>query len=127
MTANMKENLSHVLRVLGVGTATGLAFSLLIALIGWLSGWRTIVEFSDGLFLAGSAVIIFGLLSLWGGFTSRGSFALTYAQTASDLSLGERAKQLAIDVLRGYNVVATMTVIGGVMILLSILLYQIFG
>jgi hypothetical protein len=123
----MKENLTHILRVLLAGVVTGLALSLLIALSGLIFGWRSSVEFSNGLFLAGSAAIIFGLLSLWGGFTSRGNFALTDIQTDGDMSIGERAKWLAIEVLRGYNVVGTMTVVGAVMIGISIISYQIFG
>jgi hypothetical protein len=43
------------------------------------------------------------------------------------MSIGERAKWLAIEVLRGYNVVGTMTVVGAVMIGISIISYQIFG
>ncbi|MFZ5880310.1 MAG: hypothetical protein ACOY0R_13140 [Chloroflexota bacterium] len=123
----MKENIASAIRILLASLSTGLAFCLLVAGIGWVSGWRTSTEFSNGFFLAGSAVIIFGLLALWGGFTSRGDFALTYTQTASDMPLGERAKWMATEVLRGYNVVVTTALIGLVMIGMSILTYKIFG
>jgi len=123
----MKDSLLHILRVIAVGFVAGLVFGVVVGLFGWVSGWRSALEFSNGLFVAGSAIIIFGLLSAWGGFTSRGSFALTYTQTASDMSLAERAKWTAVEVMRGYNVVGTGTVVGLVLIALSILAYTLFG
>ena len=123
----MKAALLHILRVIAAGLAAGLAFGLVVGLFGWVSGWRSALEFSNGLFVAGSAIIIFGMLSAWGGFTSRGNFALTYTQTASDMSLAERAKWTAIEVMRGYNVVGTATVMGLALIALSVLTYTLFG
>lgn len=123
----MKAALLHILRVIAAGLAAGSAFGLVVGLFGWVSGWRSALEFSNGLFVAGSAIIIFGMLSAWGGFTSRGSFALTYTQTASDMSLAERAKWTAIEVMRGYNVVGTATVMGLALIALSVLTYTLFG
>ena len=123
----MKAALLHILRVVAAGLAAGSAFGLVVGLFGWVSGWRSALEFSNGLFVAGSAIIIFGMLSAWGGFTSRGSFALTYTQTASDMSLAERAKWTAIEVMRGYNVVGTATVMGLALIALSVLTYTLFG
>ena len=123
----MKAALLHILRVIAAGLAAGSAFGLVVGLFGWVSGWRSALEFSNGLFVAGSAIIIFGMLSAWGGFTSRGNFALTYTQTASDMSLAERAKWTAIEVMRGYNVVGTATVMGLALIALSVLAYTLFG
>ena len=123
----MKAALLHILRIIAAGLAAGSAFGLVVGLFGWVSGWRSALEFSNGLFVAGSAIIIFGMLSAWGGFTSRGNFALTYTQTASDMSLAERAKWTAIEVMRGYNVVGTATVMGLALIALSVLAYTLFG
>ena len=123
----MKDSLRNFLKILLTGIASGLVIGMLVGLFGWLRGWKTATEFSDGLFVTGSAIIIFGLLSVWGGFTMRGNFDVTYAQTASDASLPERAKQWSLDVLRGYNVLATTAIIGVVVLALSILVYNIFG
>ena len=123
----MKDTLLHILRVIAAGLVAGLAIGVVVGLFGWVSGWKSALEFSNGLFVAGSAMIIFGMLSAWGGFTSRGSFALTYTQTASDMSLAERAKWTAIEVMRGYNVVGTATVMGLALIALSVLTYTLFG
>jgi hypothetical protein len=79
------------------------------------------------MFAMGSAVIIFGLLAVWGGFTSRGNFAINYSQSVSDMSLLERGKLWMVDSLRGYQTVAVMTVCGVLMIGLSVLIYEVFG
>jgi len=123
----MKSAFQTSLKFLAAGLASGLVIGLLVALFGWISGWKTATQFSNGLFVTGAAVIIFGMLSVWGGFTSRGNFAITYAQTASEMSLSERAKLLYTDVLRGYNVVITATIIGAALIGLAILTYNLFG
>jgi hypothetical protein len=123
----MKDSLLHILRVVAAGLVAGLAFSVGVGLFGWVSGWRSALEFSNGLFVAGSAIILFGLLSAWGGFTSRGSFALTYTQTASNMNLAERAKWTALEVMRGYNVIGTSALVGLTLIGFSILAYTLFG
>ena len=43
------------------------------------------------------------------------------------MSLAERAKWTAVEVMRGYNVVGTGTVVGLVLIGLSVLAYTLFG
>ena len=114
-------------RMLVTGVTFALVVSILVALFGFVSGWRRPVQYSNGLFVVGAAVIIFGLLAVWGGFTSRGNFAMTYAQSVSDMSLAERSKLWMVDALRGYNVVTTCAVCGALLIGLSILVYQVFG
>ena len=123
----MKSIFQTSVKFLATGLASGLMIGILVALFGWISGWKTATQFSNGLFVTGAAIIIFGMLTVWGGFTSRGNFALTYVQSASEMSLPERARLLYTDVLRGYNVVITATIIGAALIGLAILTYNLFG
>ncbi len=123
----MRENILHGTRVLGAGLVSGFVFCLAIGLMGWILGWRTAVEFSNGFFMSGSAVIIFGLLALWAGFTSRGDFAQTAPALDGNEPVAQRIKWIAIEVLRDYNVLATTAIIGLVMIGMSIVAYQFFG
>ena len=62
----MKDSLLHILRGIAAGFVAGLAVGVVVGLFCWVSGWRSSLEFSNGLFVAGSAIIIFGLLSAWG-------------------------------------------------------------
>lgn len=123
----MRENILHGTRVLLAGLVAGLVFCLAIGLMGWTFGWRAPIEFSNGFFMSGSAAIIFGLLALWGGFTSRGDFTQTAPEIDEGTPFGQRIKWMAIEVLREYNVLATTTIIGLVMIGMSIVAYNFFG
>jgi hypothetical protein len=124
---NLKPALQTTLRVLQAGGLLAVIISPLVAIFGLIAGWRSATQYSNGMFAMGSAVIIFGLLAVWGGFTSRGSFAINYSQSVSDMSLLERGKLWMVDSLRGYQAVAVMTVCGVLMIGLSVLIYEIFG
>lgn len=129
MTADMKTQtfLQSLLQKLFTGALISLAVSLLVTLGGWLAGWRTAIQFSNGFFIAGSVVVIFGIIAVWGGFTARGSFALTYAQSVSDMTIVERGKLWMLDSLRGYNAVVVATICGIFLIGLSILTFNLFG
>ncbi len=129
MTADMKNQtfLQALLQRLFTGAVIALVVTLLVLAGGFLAGWRTAVQFSNGLFIAGSVVIILGIIAVWGGFTARGSFALTYAQSVSDMSIVERGKLWMLDSLRGYNAVVVATISGLLLIGLSILTFSLFG
>src|SRR5574338_711302 len=114
----LRDNLLHVFTT---GAALAAAVALLVALFGVLRGWQTAVQFSNGLFVTGSAVIILGLLAVWGGFTARGNFAITYAQSVSDMSIAERGKLWMLDSLRGYNALVVATISGVLLIGLAVL------
>lgn len=114
-------------RMLVTGAVIAAAVGLLVALIGLVSGWRSGLQFSNGLFIAGSVVVILGLVAVWGGFTARGDFRITYAQSVSDMSIVERARLWALDSLRGYNAVVVATICGVLLIGLSILTFNLFG
>ena len=72
-------------------------------------------------------VVILGLVAVWGGFTARGDFRITYAQSVSDMSIVERGKLWMLDALRGYNAVVVATICGVLLIGLSILTFNLFG
>lgn len=122
-----KPYLESLLRMALTGIALGAAASVLVGVFGLIAGWRTALHFSNGMFVVGSVLIIFGILMVWGGFTSRANFGMTYSQSVSDMSLGERSKLWVLDSLRGYNAVVVTTIGGGVMFGLSVLIYQLFG
>jgi hypothetical protein len=123
----MKKTVLRTLRRLSLGVLAALCIGAGIALYGWLRGWQTATQFSNALFVSGSAVIILGVLAIVGGFTSRGDFAITYSQSAGDASLPERTKQMMLDLLQGYNVLGFSGMIGVTLIGLSIFIYDVFG
>lgn len=123
-----KQNLLNAwLGMFATGAAVAVITALLVALLGLILGWRTAVQYSNGLFMAGSVVVILGIAAVWGGFTARGNFAVTYAQSVSDMSIAERGKLWMLDALRGYNAVVVSAISGLLLIGLSILVYTLFG
>jgi len=123
----VKASSGFAIRMLGIGFLTAVLAGAGVALIGLLLRWQTAVQFSNGLFVAGAAVIIFGALAVVGGFTSRGSFALSYSQSVSAASGPERTKQMIVEILRGYNALTFCVITGVILIGLSILIYTVFG
>lgn len=123
-----KQNLLHAwLGIFATGAVMAIVTALLTALLGLILGWQLAVQYSNGMFIAGSMVVILGVAAVWGGFTARGSFAITYAQSVSDMSIAERGKLWMLDSLRGYNAVVVSAISGLLLIGLSILIYSLFG
>lgn len=71
--------------------------------IGWLVGWRTVTEFSNGFFIVGAILSVFGAYSALGGFRQRADYGMTFARTASPASLEERNRQMIKDMMQGTN------------------------
>jgi hypothetical protein len=119
----IKSSTNFVLRMLGAGILAALCIGAGVTLYGWLRGWQTATQFSNGMFVSGAAVIILGVLTIVGGFTSRGNFAIMYSQSAGDAS----AKQMMVELLRGYNALIFSAITGITLVGLSILIYSLFG
>jgi hypothetical protein len=127
MIVKMKTQttLSGLLRMLVTGVVLVALFGLLVKLFGIVGGWRSTLQFSNGMFLMGLAVILLGLLFVWGGFTVRGSFFNIYSETVGELSLVERSRLWMLDSLRGYNVLVVAIICGALLIGLSVIIYTI--
>jgi hypothetical protein len=84
-----------ILRILAFVILLSLIAGIVIAVIGYLLGWETSIQYSDGFFWAGLILISFGFISFQG-----------YRQRVGDwppvgLSPDERAHLLDADILRG--------------------------
>jgi hypothetical protein len=119
--------LQSILRPVEAGSLLAAVISPLVALFGLVTGWRSAQQYSDGMFVMGSAIILFGLLAVWGGFTTRGSFAETDLPMIEGQNPSQRLRWWLLDSLRGYQTVAVMTICGLLMIGLAVLIYQVFG
>jgi hypothetical protein len=98
-----------------------------VALIGWIAGWQTSTQFSNGFFISGSVVGLVGLLTVLGGYRARASFGIQYSQSTSDMNLSERAKLWIKDLNQGYNALIVCIVSGALLIGLAILIDKLFA
>ncbi len=55
----MKKSVS---RLFATTFLIALVVGILVSVIGWLLGWKTSVQFSNGLFISGGLIIVFGPL-----------------------------------------------------------------
>lgn len=98
-----------------------------VALIGWITGWQTSTQFSNGFFISGSAVGLLGLLTVLGGYRARSSFSIQYSQSTSDMNLSERTKLWINDLNQGYNALIVCIASGALLIGLAILVDKLFA
>ena len=85
------------------------------------NGWET-VEYSNGMFIGGAVAIALAILSSFGSWGNRADFKQMYSQSAGDMSLADRSKLWVQDMTRGYNALLLMSIVGALLIGLSVLI-----
>lgn len=123
----MKSTASFYLRFAGMIALAALILSVLLGGIGWMLGWRTSTQFSNGFFIGGAFLIVLGVFSVMGGFSQRADFKMTYARTASPANLGERARQMMADINQGYNTLVFLVLTSVLLIGTAVLIPSLFG
>jgi hypothetical protein len=88
----------------------------------WIVADFSTISLSNRFFICGTAVIVFGMFSIYGYKASLGNFSTTYAQTVSDMNLAERTDLMMKDMYHSYGFSIMMFLSGGVAILASILI-----
>ena len=121
----MKQKSSLVLRLLGSISGLTLLVSLVVVGIGVFAHWNSTVQFSNGFFAAGMIVVVFGILSVTGGFSQRANFPLTYAETASQASISERTQRMMADINQRYGTMILMLGAGILLIVISIGIHKL--
>ena len=104
-----------------------LAIGILVSAIGWLSGWGTFTQFSNGLFITGGLIVVIGLFSTLGGYDKRSDSFLSYAQSAGDMNLEERSRRMVTDMMQEYRAIVFLTLIGGFLIAMAIFVGSFLG
>lgn len=122
----MEQKGSLWLRLLGTMLGITLLVSAIVGGIGMFFHWNTPTQFSNGFFAAGMIVIVFGILSVTGGFQQRANAPLLYAETASDASASARAQRMMADINQRYGMLILMIGSGILLIALSVAVYQLF-
>lgn len=92
-----------------------------VGIIGLINDWST-VDFSNGMFIGGAVAIALAILSTFGSWGNRADFNQMYSQSAGDMSLAERSKLWVEDMTRGYNAIVLLSLVGFLLIGLSVLI-----
>ncbi len=100
--------------------------SILLVVVGLLLKWKNSIQFSNAFFWAGAILVIFGVLSIFGGYGMRSNFGVIYSQSAGDMNIVERTKQWIADTEQSYSIYILLLFSGVVLMLLSVLIGEIF-
>ena len=95
-----------ILRILIRAILLALASGIVVSIAGLRLGWKSYIQFSDGLFWAGAILISIGLISVLGAQSERTVFGLQNSQSAVHLDGAERFKIWAADISRSYHLLA---------------------
>ncbi len=112
---------NKVLRLILFTFLLALLIGILVSFAGWLFGWNTSTQFSNGLFISGSVFFVLGVLSVAGGYNMRGNYKMIYSQSAGDMNLEGRARRLVSDMGQEYHASIFLSLTGVFLILMAIL------
>ncbi len=99
---------------------------VVVGLICWIGGWRTIDDFANGVFWAGLASMIVGAMSVFGGTGLAQDSTYRYAQTAGDASPSDSTRRGWQDLNASYGCLVRMGIVGITSIGLSELIKAVF-
>ncbi len=99
---------------------------VVVGLICWIGGWRTIDHFASGVFWAGLAAMVVGGMSVFGGTSLAQDSAYRYAQTAGDASSSDSTRRGWQDLNASYGCLVRMGIIGITSITLSEFIKAVF-
>ncbi len=115
--------LSVLIRAILFSLIVGIA----VAVAGFVLGWKTSTQFSDGFFWAGAIIISIGFVNVLGMFSQRTVSGLQYSQSAVHLDAMERFNIWEADILHGYNLLAFLGISGVLLFGLAELVIQVGG
>lgn len=95
-----------ILRILVSASLFSLISSIVVVILGFLRGWTTPTQFSDGFFWAGILILSIGFVNLLGMLSQRTVSGLQYSQSAVHLDMAERFNIWESDILHGYKLLA---------------------
>lgn len=115
---------NFVLRMVGIAAGIAVVLALALLLLGFFLGWKQPVQYSNGFFMTGALLIVFGVLSVAGGFAQRANVRLTYTESAAQASMAERNQRTVTDGVQRYQSMITLFGSGLLLILVSVLVGQ---
>lgn len=115
---------NFALRLVGIAVGIAVGLSLALLLLGLFLGWRQPIQYSNGFFITGGLLIVFGVLSVGGGFIMRSNSRLTYTESAAQAGMAERNQRVVMDGIQRYQSMITLLISGSLLVLVSVLIGQ---
>jgi hypothetical protein len=103
-----------------------LSVFVLVGLFGLVAGWRSVVDYANGLLIAGGSIIGAGALSAVGNVTITRDFSYLMSESAGVDSSPDRSHRARRDSIQSYSFLLDTVAAGIPLILIGILLNIIF-
>lgn len=91
----------------------------------WFGGWRTANDYANGLFIAGSLIIVFGVQRVFATQSLDRSFKVRYAETVGSDRIGGSSRRLLLESESNFAQAVRLFLIGLVPILTSLVIYAV--
>lgn len=117
-----KNTTRILLRIAGIVLLIEFVVVLIVAMIGFWSGWQNLEEFKIAIQIAGMLQFGSGLLGIKGNWEVTRSFEYQYSMSTTSKSSWERTQQTLVDFAQSYAFMLVMFMSGGVSLLIGWLL-----
>jgi hypothetical protein len=122
----MEKIMIKIFRLFAITFAVACVIGIVTSVVCWSLSWNSTTQFSNGFFMAGAILIVFGVLSVAGGYGMRSDFGVLYSQSAGDMNTLERSKRWIADMAQGYNSFSFLLLTGIYLVGFAILISKIF-
>jgi hypothetical protein len=93
--------------------------ALVVSLFGWLRGWST-TQFSNGMFYAGVLAILIAIIFSFNRRSTLPDYYKPPSESEKKESQGDSIRRWVADMRRGYNAFLLMSLVGALLIGLSV-------
>jgi hypothetical protein len=111
-----------LLKIGGIVLSIEFVVVVIVAMIGFWSGWQNLEEFQNAIQIAGLLQFGAGFLGIKGNWEVTRSFEYQYSMSTIDQSSWERTQQTLVDFAQSYAFMLVMFMSGGISLLIGWLL-----
>ena len=118
----LKKTTRLLLKIGGIVLLIEFVVVVIVAMIGFWSGWREVEYFKNAIQVAGLLQFGVGFLGIKGNWEITRSFEYQYSMSTVDQSSWERTQQTLVDFAQSYAFMLVMFMSGGISLLIGWLL-----
>jgi hypothetical protein len=118
----LKKTTRMLIRIVGIVLLIEFVIVVIVAMIGFWSGWHTLEEFKNAIQIAALLQIGSGFLGIKGNWEITRSFEYQYSMSTISKSSWERTQQTLVDFAQSYAFMLVMFMSGGLSLVIGWLL-----
>jgi hypothetical protein len=118
----LKKTTRMLIRIVGIVLLIEFVIVVIVAMIGFWSGWQTLEEFKNAIQIAALLQIGSGFLGIKGNWEITRSFEYQYSMSTISKSSWERTQQTLVDFAQSYAFMLVMFMSGGLSLVIGWLL-----